>query len=184
MPYKPKYCCECGEKIENVERKLFPSRRFCGLCATDYGLYDWIQRLITGIGLLLTVLFVGSYFQKSDKPLNVVPNQLLSSVQNNKSATVSPNTAPQVLSADSVQNSSPSLNGALPVKSPLILKTADLKNIPPEIIPVAVSEKISFCGAATKKGAPCSRRVKGGGRCWQHIGQAAILSPDKLIISQ
>lgn len=28
-----------------------------------------------------------------------------------------------------------------------------------------------FCGAITKKGTPCSRRVKSPGRCWQHIGQ-------------
>ncbi|MEC5395654.1 DUF3157 family protein [Bergeyella sp. RCAD1439] len=25
-----------------------------------------------------------------------------------------------------------------------------------------------YCGAPTKKGGPCSRRVAGGGRCWQH----------------
>ncbi|WP_208810027.1 DUF3157 family protein [Riemerella anatipestifer] len=25
-----------------------------------------------------------------------------------------------------------------------------------------------YCGAPTKKGGPCSRRVSGGGRCWQH----------------
>jgi len=25
-----------------------------------------------------------------------------------------------------------------------------------------------ICGATTKKGGSCSRRVKGGGRCWQH----------------
>ncbi|AZZ58011.1 hypothetical protein [Riemerella anatipestifer] len=26
----------------------------------------------------------------------------------------------------------------------------------------------SYCGALTKKGGSCSRKVSGGGRCWQH----------------
>lgn len=25
-----------------------------------------------------------------------------------------------------------------------------------------------YCGALTKKGTPCRRKVNGGGRCWQH----------------
>ncbi|MEO6588559.1 MAG: hypothetical protein ABIP06_04450 [Pyrinomonadaceae bacterium] len=45
-------------------------------------------------------------------------------------------------------------------------------------------EKVYYCGAATKKGTPCSRKVKGGGRCWQHTGQEAILPPEKLLITQ
>jgi len=45
-------------------------------------------------------------------------------------------------------------------------------------------EAVYYCGAQTKKGTPCSRRVKGGGRCWQHAGQPAMLPPEKLLISQ
>jgi hypothetical protein len=33
-----------------------------------------------------------------------------------------------------------------------------------------------FCGAVTKKGTPCSRRVKAPGRCWQHAGQPESVS--------
>jgi hypothetical protein len=29
----------------------------------------------------------------------------------------------------------------------------------------------AICGARTKSGRPCQRRVKGGGRCWQHRGR-------------
>lgn len=28
--------------------------------------------------------------------------------------------------------------------------------------------QVGTCGARTQKGTPCKRRVKGGGRCWQH----------------
>jgi len=45
-------------------------------------------------------------------------------------------------------------------------------------------ETVYFCGAPTKKGTPCSRRVRGGGRCWQHQGQNAMLPPEKLTASR
>lgn len=45
-------------------------------------------------------------------------------------------------------------------------------------------EVISICGARTKKGPPCSRRVRGTGRCWQHLGKKAILPPEKLIVQE
>ncbi|HSK62741.1 MAG TPA: hypothetical protein VK893_02835 [Pyrinomonadaceae bacterium] len=34
----------------------------------------------------------------------------------------------------------------------------------------AIVEKVYTCGARTKKGTPCSRRVSGPVRCWQHKG--------------
>ena len=43
-------------------------------------------------------------------------------------------------------------------------------------------EVVSICGARTKKGTPCSRRVRGTGRCWQHRGRPAMLPPSKLIV--
>jgi len=38
------------------------------------------------------------------------------------------------------------------------------------------TEKVTLCGAPTKSGKPCRRRVKGGGRCWQHR-QTASTAP-------
>jgi hypothetical protein len=43
-------------------------------------------------------------------------------------------------------------------------------------------EEIYTCGARTKKGTPCSRRVHGPVRCWQHKGMKAMLPQDKLLI--
>ena len=43
-------------------------------------------------------------------------------------------------------------------------------------------EEVYLCGAQTKKGTPCSRRVHGPVRCWQHKGASAMVSPDKLLI--
>jgi hypothetical protein len=44
---------------------------------------------------------------------------------------------------------------------------------------------VAICGARTKKGTPCQRRVRGGvGRCWQHRGKPAILPPSKLVVPE
>ena len=39
-----------------------------------------------------------------------------------------------------------------------------------------------LCGARTKKGTPCSRRVHGPTRCWQHKGLPSMLPVEKLKI--
>lgn len=48
----------------------------------------------------------------------------------------------------------------------------------------ATLEQLYTCGARTKKGTPCSRRVHGPVRCWQHKGAAAMLPVEKLIIKE
>ena len=48
----------------------------------------------------------------------------------------------------------------------------------------AASEQVYICGARTKKGTPCSRRVHGPVRCWQHKGMPAMLPPEKLLVKE
>src|SRR6267378_6013859 len=43
----------------------------------------------------------------------------------------------------------------------------------------AAPEEIYTCGARTKKGTPCSRRVHGPVRCWQHKGMPAMMAQEK-----
>jgi len=47
-----------------------------------------------------------------------------------------------------------------------------------------VEEKTYICGARTKKGTPCSRRVRGPVRCWQHKGAQAMLPLEKLVVKE
>ena len=47
---------------------------------------------------------------------------------------------------------------------------------------VVVTEETYICGARTKKGTPCSRRVRGPVRCWQHKGAKAMLPLEKLVV--
>lgn len=49
--------------------------------------------------------------------------------------------------------------------------------------PAPLAEEVVYiCGARTKKGTPCSRRVHQPARCWQHKGAKAMLPPEKLVV--
>ena len=50
--------------------------------------------------------------------------------------------------------------------------------------PAPAPADLYTCGARTKKGTPCSRRVHGPVRCWQHKGAPAMLPQEKLRIKE
>jgi hypothetical protein len=50
--------------------------------------------------------------------------------------------------------------------------------------PTEATEIVSTCGARTKRGTPCTRRVRGTGRCWQHRGRPAMLPAAKLLVRE
>jgi hypothetical protein len=185
MLYKPKFCCECGVKIERGEWRLWTSRRFCQDCEIDKKTHEWTGK-IAAAGLILFGLFgVGSFLQTAEKPLKVVS----ASNAAGNSAKVR-----QVSAANNVQITTPSAgntNSVSNVNQSLKKEFDPNRAENPRLQSKAASEKKSeasepvyFCGAPTKKGTPCSRRVRGGGRCFQHVGQAALLAPEKLLISR
>ncbi len=175
MPYKPNFCCQCGEKIERVNWNLKSSRRFCELCETDLGIYDWLPRVAFVGGIFLAIFGLGNYWMRPATHLNTVPNQFISSSQNLNKNTIKPSdTNNQTLSLKTESNQPPPApqQNSTPIAKPIFSS------------PNQPQETVYFCGAQTKKGTPCSRRVKGGGRCWQHIGQTATLPSDKLVANQ
>lgn len=180
MPYKPKYCCQCGEKIDRIDWKPWTSRRFCELCETEFGIYEWLSRGLFGVGLLLGLFGIGSYLQKDDKPLNVAPKQFVSGVPSTRSAVVEQTNASQVSTNNAVQTLAQSSNSAAQIKSQIGRQASDFKTKQIDSPTTERSEELYFCGAETKKGTMCSRRVKSGGRCWQHVGQTAKLPQHKL----
>lgn len=179
MSYKPKFCCQCREKIDGVDRKFWSSGRFCELCATEFGIYDKLRWVLVGISFVFGLYGIGSYFQKPAAQLNVAPNQF--AVSNVKDNPVQPKGATQVPTGGGVQSSAQTDKSATQAKLPSNSTATNLKNSLPTAAP---PEKVFFCGAQTKKGTMCSRRVKNGGRCWQHEGMAAMLPPEKLLAAQ
>lgn len=183
MSYEPKYCCQCGDKIERANWGFLTSRRFCQLCETDFGHLDWMPRAAVIASLFLTAVSLGFFFLKPEKNIVVSSNQPpknLSSVnQNSASTTEAPkqftdSTISQTANGNISITPKPATGTVKPLE-----KTKSTENPPPAA--VASSETIYYCGAQTKKGTPCTRRVKGGGRCWQHTGQPAMLPQEKLI---
>jgi hypothetical protein len=185
MPYKPNYCNYCGEKIERIEWKLWTSSRFCENCEVEFRKVEWLPRIGAGIALLIGLFGFGSYLKTPEKPLSLVNNQITASASNKAQAVKNE----QITAKANIQNSeikpSVEINAGLQNQSKIAVsqKPEQLQNQldKPQIIE---SEPVYFCGAQTKKGTPCTRKVKGGGRCWQHTGLPATLPKEKLVTSQ
>ncbi len=175
MSYKPKFCNECGENIENADRKFLRFRHFCELCETQHGVHDKMPWFVAAFGVFIGIFGIGNYLQtpaNESAPMHLISrnSQNTSKSETNRTNSVESNTNTRIekpIAKPATENK--------PIQNLTTQKTETASN--------SESEAAYFCGAATKKGTPCSRRVKGGGRCWQHEGQAAILPADKLSVS-
>lgn len=174
MFYRPEFCCSCGEKIERVDWKPWTSRRFCGLCATKHQVAELAPKALGTIGVLAAVLGFGTYFQTPKQAVPPVSKRALMD-QTNAQVNVSPNFGTTEPGSRQSQTSSPNAQANLagPRTEPGKVKTE----------PVLKPESVYFCGAETKKGTACTRKVKGNVRCWQHKGMPAMVPPEKLLVS-
>lgn len=189
MLYQPTFCCECGEKIERVEWKIWTNRRFCELCETDFTFQNWTLKIIIGSSVIFSVLFIANSIIFSGKSENT------GSVKTLKNSSPVVGSGNQTTSTNSTSGSLNQNGTVVPVSPPKgemvangsrQIETEDRKNQAEALQNQQNSGALPvyFCGAETKKGSPCSRRVKGGGRCWQHSGQSAMLPESKLLLSQ
>ena len=161
MLYKPKFCCNCGEKIERIDWNLLTSRRFCDVCFVENKRYDHLPRAAVAGGLLALVFGLGTIF--GGKGGESVPIQTLNSsparLKSGPAAPVQAEPASAPSAPPSSQVSNTSVSGPAAIASPAARK---------------IIEPIHYCGALTKKGTPCSRKVKSAGqRCYQHEGKPA-----------
>lgn len=181
MPYKPNFCCECGEKIERVDWNLLTSRHFCEICDKAFVVHEKMPIIIAVCGILVGLTGFVSYLRTPETP-NIAPSQFVSQgkqTNNRNEATRINQTDSNIQARIQPQNT----NSAPQTVNNFVQNTQNTAVKKPVTVPETPQETVYFCGAATKKGTPCSRRVKGGGRCWQHEGQAAMLPQEKLIIS-
>jgi hypothetical protein len=161
--YKPNYCCHCGEKIERVDWPLTASRRFCEVCQSGLIARERAPQIFILLMALVGLVGFGSYLRGGEKPLIISGKKVLSN-----------------LPAANKNPSGPAPAASAEAKSRALAPEADRAPGNKSAKPVdASAENVAFCGAPTKKGTPCSRRVKGGGRCWQHIREAARQPADK-----
>lgn len=189
MLYKPNYCCSCGEKIERLEWHIWTNRRFCELCETEHQFDEWLKKIVPGIFILFGIFGIGSLFTETDNSNIKLENKSeLVTSENIDRESAKPKTLKKVQTEGlkpevKVKNEDLSKKdvGTNTQNLPLEVDTASKKVVRVRDTQKSSVETVYFCGAATKKGSPCSRKVKGGGRCWQHEGRDAILSDQELL---
>ncbi len=156
MWYQPKFCSECGEKIVRAEWKFWYSRQFCDLCSTKHQVFDMAGRFSILLVPILMVGFAATAFTpgKSGNQIQSVapPTRGFVSEGTRKELKPTSEVAPKAAALSEQQDREAS------VKSP-DQKTAVTQRSPDEVY---------LCGAPTKKGTACTRRVKIKGFCWQH----------------
>lgn len=177
MLYKPNFCCHCGEKIERLEWSPFTSRRFCELCETEKKPYDLLPRAIVAVGILFGIFGFAGLVRDSPKPgivdakveHSASPKRALKSITpgvrtEGKSETANIENPDRLIGQD--------------------LNSANAANVENEKLKQrgntakTSTQAAYFCNAMTKKGTPCTRRVKNKGRCWQHLGLPAADQPE------
>ena len=164
MLFKPKYCCNCGEKIERAEWRLWTSRRFCPLCESEFKPYDLLPRVVVGVGLVFALFGLGSYFRGQDTS---APARL-STGSARSTQKLKPPQPPSVTIDNANSHVAPErvMSGADEVENQI--------NEQPKKEKGTSDETVFYCGAITKKGTPCTRRVKNKGFCWQHARSSRI----------
>jgi len=153
--YQPNFCAECGAQLKRKGWRVWQSRNFCEDCARRLGKNRVARSLITIAVIAISAFMLGRYLRPAPPPL------LIERPLN------SPLSDLPVKMNESAQKSNHEDNST---KDPS--RVAQSKDDPEYI-----------CGARTKKGTPCRRRVHfAGERCFQHKGMPAMLPVDKLII--
>ena len=162
MLYRPAFCCNCGEKVVRDEWRFWTSRRFCALCETEHKGIDLVPKAIVAIGLLLSAAGFASYLRMPAQVAGGSTFRPQETRQNLKPATLnsSNNTISEPIAGDQNSNLSPAAKQQINEQPQREKRTSE--------------EQVFYCGAITKKGTPCTRRVKTKGFCWQHAKSGQI----------
>lgn len=159
MLYKPNFCCNCGEKIGRSDWNLLTSRRFCEACAGENKRHDRLPQLAVAGGVLGFIFGLGALFGSA--------REQQSPVQSLRATPVLAKPEPSATKTfEKVE--------ALRAEPPAPVTTAQAPA--PPLAEAELPAKAHYCGALTKKGTPCSRKVKvAGSRCFQHEGKPQML---------
>ena len=151
--YRPNFCSECGTKLLRLRWHLWTSRKFCDDCARRLRRERFIP-LLLGALALISAGYVAGWARRPVPPPLIIARRSDSPL-NSAADPAKPNIPTEAgMGASAITNASPA----------------------------TVEAVVYLCGARTKKGTPCSRRVHGPVRCWQHKGMPAMLPQEKLLV--
>jgi hypothetical protein len=152
--YRPKFCAECGAKIIRLRWYFWTNRKFCGGCSPRFLKEQLTRATIAGAVVFLMGIAIGQAARRTPAPIVIQRSQ-------NPALTQAVGTENKAYSGNPNPGNVTSTGNAVGASS---------------------TEEIYTCGARTKKGSPCTRRVHGPVRCWQHLGLPAMLPQDQLRI--
>ena len=150
--YRPNFCAECGAKLLRLHWHFWTSRRFCSDCARR------LRKARLGPAILVILTLFGTGFLVGHTRRPAALPLVIERRSDSPLSDLAPNLRP---GSDRSNGNSSATQGGLRELT---------------------TEDVYTCGARTKKGTPCSRRVHGPVRCWQHKGMPAMLPQEKLII--
>lgn len=138
-----RFCSECGERLKAGRFSSLPFRSFCAHCSPRF---KRARLLLLAVGILCAMIgfVVGRYGTAPSEPFHLIGTPIESG-------------ATRVAPSSDAKAGRSSLEPQLPERAERLV-----------ISPSTVDE---ICGARTKSGKPCQRKVKGGGYCWQHRSQ-------------
>jgi hypothetical protein len=160
---RPNFCSACGAKIIRLYWHPWTSRRFCDSCSQRLRKERLTLPLLLGTSLFCLGLVAG-------RAGRAVPPQLVIERSANSPLYPSPNSSEENAAAERGKGAS---------EATLEIKAEPLS---PQSPAETEAEVVYLCGARTKKGTPCSRRVHTPGRCWQHKGTTAMLPQEQLVV--
>lgn len=133
-----RYCSACGEKLKSNRSGLLALRNSCARCGKRF-----VQGRLLWFILLPMCLAIGfaiGNYSKAREPFQYIGE----AIEPGEHTATLPGAVEATVPDRNVSGSGQGENG----RASLVVE--------------------GICGARTKSGRPCQRRVKGGGRCWQH----------------
>lgn len=159
MLYRPNFCCHCGEKIARSRWLPWTSRRFCEFCQVEQMQHELLPKVAALIAVLIGAAGMVSYLGSAA----------------GSGAGTSAKIRRLSTTARQESNTAPSVRRTEPANPPALSQqtsnTGESTKLQREALPESSTEPVYYCGAKTRKGTPCTRRLKTKGRCWQHAGQ-------------
>ena len=153
--YRPNFCVECGERLARKGWRALLSGRLCADCARRLGGFVIAKPVALLAITAISSFALGRYLRPTAPPLLI------------QRAANSPLSDLPVNLNDTARTTNRKEGGFTNQNAAALNPQAD--------------EPAYICGARTKKGTPCHRRVRvAGERCFQHKGMAAILPLEKL----
>jgi hypothetical protein len=140
----PKFCSECGERLKVKRPGILPFRSFCPRCSPRF---KRIRVMLIGIPFLCAAIgFAIGRYTSAREPFYFIGT-------------------PVDLSANRVARLADANNRLSYPRNETLTR--------PEQLVISSTAAQAICGARTKSGKPCQRKVKGGGYCWQHRDRQA-----------